>query len=325
MEEREHEIKKKWDFIMKDPILSISSIKKKAFDGLLAENGLRSLCWKIFLDYLPNLETSTWQIEINKERQHYEDLKSKFIFDPNKTKNGEKNWNVNNPLSLEEESPWKQYFENNELQKTIRQDVERTFPDLKFFRNENIQSIMCNILFIYCKLNQDISYRQGMHEILAPILMVVDNDKIDNSNTIINDDLMKNILDSNYVEHDSFFLFCQVMKGAKSWYEFNETISTSVNAPKEKFIVPIVAKCQRIQNEMLKVIDNDLYIALKRHEIEPQLYGLRWLRLLFSREFQIDDVLILWDGIFAEGNNLELVDWIVLVMLIHIRKKSKLI
>jgi len=36
----------------------------------------------------------------------------------------------------------------------------------------------------------------------------------------------------------------------------------------------------------------------------------------------MDDVLMLWDGIFAEGNNLELVDWIVLVMLIHIRDKS---
>jgi len=50
---------------------------------------------------------------------------------------------------------------------------------------------------------------------------------------IINrDDLIKNILDSKYVEHDSFFLFCQVMKGAKSWYEFNETISTAVDSTK---------------------------------------------------------------------------------------------
>jgi len=321
MEEREYEIKKKWDYIMEDPILSISSIKKKAFDGLLADKGLRSLCWKIFLDYIPNLETSSWQIEIDKERQHYEDLKSKFIFDPNKANKEEANWIVNNPLSLEEESPWRQYFENNELQKTIKQDVERTFPDIEFFRSDNIQNILCNILFIYCKLNQDISYRQGMHEILAPILLVVDNDKIDSSSTVINDDLIKNILDSRYVEHDSFFLFCQVMKGAKLWYEYNESISAAVDSTKEKFIVPIVAKCQRIQNEMLKTIDNDLYTALKRNEIEPQLYGLRWLRLLFSREFPIDEVLLLWDGIFAEGNNLELVDWIVLVMLINIRDK----
>jgi len=43
---------------------------------------------------------------------------------------------------------------------------------------------------------------------------------------------MLNILDSKYVEHDSFFLFCQVMKGAKTWYEFNETISTKADPNK---------------------------------------------------------------------------------------------
>jgi len=37
----------------------------------------------------------------------------------------------------------------------------------------------------------------------------------------------------------------------------------------------------------------------------------------------MDEVLLLWDGIFAEGSSLELVDWIALVMLIHIRDKSK--
>jgi len=62
---------------------------------------------------------------------------------------------------------------------------KKSFPDINFFRNDNIQTILCNILFIYCKLNKDISYRQGMHEILAPILLVVDNDKLDTSNSII--------------------------------------------------------------------------------------------------------------------------------------------
>jgi len=43
---------------------------------------------------------------------------------------------------------------------------------------------------------------------------------------------MLNILDSKYVEHDSFFLFCQVMKVAKAWYEFNESISTTFDSNK---------------------------------------------------------------------------------------------
>ena len=35
---------------------------------------------------------------------------------------------------------------------------------------------MTDILFIYCKLNQDVSYRQGMHELLAPLYWVLEHD-----------------------------------------------------------------------------------------------------------------------------------------------------
>ena len=36
-----------------------------------------------------------------------------------------------------------------------------------------------DILFIFCKLNPDVSYRQGMHELLAPVLWVIERDAID--------------------------------------------------------------------------------------------------------------------------------------------------
>lgn len=50
----------------------------------------------------------------------------------------------------------------------------------------------------------------------------------------------------------------------------------------------------------------------------------RWLRLLFGREFQIFDLLLLWDAIFAEGNHFELTNYIVVAMLISIREESTL-
>ena len=39
--------------------------------------------------------------------------------------------------------------------------------------------MLLDILFVFCKLNPDISYRQGMHELLAPVLWVVERDAID--------------------------------------------------------------------------------------------------------------------------------------------------
>lgn len=50
----------------------------------------------------------------------------------------------------------------------------------------------------------------------------------------------------------------------------------------------------------------------------------RWLRLLFGREFPLQDLLILWDAIFAEGQYFELNNFIVVAMLVRIRSKCKL-
>jgi len=45
----------------------------------------------------------------------------------------------------------------------------------------------------------------------------------------------------------------------------------------------------------------------------------KWARLLYGREFHMDDVLVLWDCIFADSSALELVDYIAVAMLIYIR------
>lgn len=80
------------------------------------------------------------------------------------------------PLSQDGESPWTQFFQDAELSKTIESDVQRTFPDESYFRPAHIQERLVRILLIYCKLHEDISYRQGMHELAALILRVVDED-----------------------------------------------------------------------------------------------------------------------------------------------------
>ena len=49
----------------------------------------------------------------------------------------------------------------------------------------------------------------------------------------------------------------------------------------------------------------------------------RWIRLLFGREFPFEDVLRLWDIIFAEDPTLDLVDFICVAMLLRIRWQRK--
>lgn len=45
----------------------------------------------------------------------------------------------------------------------------------------------------------------------------------------------------------------------------------------------------------------------------------RWVRLLFGREFPLQDLLVVWDALFADGLHLSLVDYVFTAMLLYIR------
>jgi len=47
--------------------------------------------------------------------------------------------------------------------------------------------------------------------------------------------------------------------------------------------------------------------------------------LLFGREFPMDDVLVIWDALFADGPMLDLVDYIYISMLEAIRDKRMVV
>ncbi|KAK9708183.1 hypothetical protein K7432_009793 [Basidiobolus ranarum] len=341
-------IRTKWQATFDSSSVSLQTFKDRGMFGVSCIDGLRSVCWKVYLDCLPSLDTSSWSLALQQQRQYYEDLKRKFVFDPNAEETAQKAQDlaVNNPLSLDQESPWIQYFKDGELRKIIKQDVERTFPDYEYFHSTTAQKRLIDMLFIYCKLHEDVSYRQGMHELLAPILQIVDDECLDISSTPTDDEdlplnLIKDVLDPEYVEHDTFSLFTNLMKSAKQWYEFNDELSNQRTlqalktmgknldesnllgnqaAPLTPNQTPIMVKCNRIHHELLKTYDPQLYAYLESLQIEPQLYGIRWLRLLFGREFPLEELPRLWDGIFADSSDLGLVDYICVAMLLYIRE-----
>ncbi|KAL9618929.1 MAG: hypothetical protein Q9160_006393 [Pyrenula sp. 1 TL-2023] len=159
-----------------------------------------------------------------------------------------------------------------------------------------------------------------MHEILAPILWVVERDAIDtqSSKLGVNDQgreddaeeiLMFQALDSRYIEHDTFSLFCVVMQTAKSFYEIDESKDTS----------SIVARSHRIQDNILSALDPELAEHLHSIDVLPQIYLIRWIRLLFGREFPFDDVLEIWDMLFADNLNLAVINLTCVSMLLRIR------
>jgi TBC1 domain family member 5 len=147
------------------------------------------------------------------------------------------------------------------------QDVER-LPDEPFYHEPRIQTLILDVLFIYCKLNPDVGgYRQGMHELLAPIVYVVEQDAINPAETASegNPDLaMVEMLDANFFEHDSFALFSKVMENAKSFYDSGEGSGVGQSA--------IVERSKHVHEVLLYKVDPELSNHLTNTEILPQIF-----------------------------------------------------
>jgi hypothetical protein len=137
----------------------VNVLRECAFIGELTQRpSVRGLCWKLFLAVLSE-DKSEWIKRSNESREEYEGLRKKYLFDPHEVK---QSLDVvkNNPLSQDETSPWNKYFQDNELRRTIETDVLRTFPEVHFFREESVRSMMKDILFCYAKDNPDNGYKQ---------------------------------------------------------------------------------------------------------------------------------------------------------------------
>ena len=146
-------------------------------------------------------------------------------------------------------------------------------PENLYFRQPETQRRLADILFVYCRLNPDLGYRQGMHELAAPVLWAVERDAIDlgpSSKTMGEDAIVRTVFDPEHVEHDAFSLFAQIMQSAKGFYEQSSGESGAEN--------PIVLRSQRIFRELLPLADPELAHHLHRTDVVPQVFLLRWIR-----------------------------------------------
>lgn len=235
----------------------------------------------------------------------------------------------------------------------IRQDVQR-LPDEANYHEDRIQSMILNILFVYCKVNPNRGgYRQGMHELLAPIAHVIDQDAVDRAvvgHDSSLDEAMLEMLDSSFIEHDAYVLFSRLMEHAQVFYEVKDasepSTTTQSSSGYQEQRSAIVERSKFIHEVCLQKLDEELASHLTGIEILPQIFLMqvkfptilsvpphckrianlqdsRWIRLLFSREFPFNQFLVVWDTIFAVDPSLDLMDLICCAMLIRIRWQCK--
>lgn len=136
-------------------------------------------------------------------------------------------------------------------------------------------------------MHPDIGYRQGMHELLAPIFFALDFDSLTPDQAL--DTEITTFCSRTWLAADAWALFGVVMEGVNTWYEWREPspppLPPSLKAqyrhaaPEgqvelKPYVAPIVLACQTLQAQMLKSTDPALWQGMQKAGIEPQIYGM---------------------------------------------------
>lgn len=148
--------------------------------------------------------------------------------------------------------------------------------------------VMTRILFVYSRLNPRVGYVQGMNELLAPIFYLVNSHRID-----------------DLEEASCFFMLNNAVSSVLDMHMKDLDSSESGISGKVAAV-----------NRMLFLMDRQIHARLDELKIEPFFYCFRWLSLLFAQEFQLFDVIRLWDSMFARTNRVQYANYIAIAILI---------
>ena len=324
---------------------------------------LRPTAWKIFFGIFPNnANIIDWVEAINKLRIKYNKKKKKYL-SIKKYKGDPLNIGGGNNSNKKSERNFNTLYEENELRRIINLDIIRTYQNINLFSQEKIKKLLLNILFIWCKENDDVSYRQGMNDLVAiliicfyPYYFSFEEKEKPHKEDIIKYINIKepkerykysNIIynyfhDEDEIECDLFFAFDSLMKkGMKNLFDprlfqrgepeyklyeiFSDMYKEEIDEEKVNFIS---RRCFLLINEKLKKIDEELFQYFKKIDINCGAFLQKWLRCIFCREFELNQVFILWDVILVEDfvnektqkYSLAFMDSICLAMILRLRK-----
>eukprot|EP01138_Halocafeteria_seosinensis_P015223 gb/GECG01015536.1/.p1 GENE.gb/GECG01015536.1/~~gb/GECG01015536.1/.p1 ORF type:complete len:601 (+),score=87.25 gb/GECG01015536.1/:1-1803(+) len=222
------------------------------------------------------------------------------------------------------------------LENSINVDSIRLPPlDLALPVSRAISRIVRRVLYIWCSAHEDTGYHQGLHEIVQKLAFVVVADA-SNASEFQSDEFsqLQELASLTYIEADTYTLFESLMRELRPIYcpmqeaysgrdlginsanfhsshfdpcmkgevwveEEVEEDSDNGEAVTRGGTVDLTTICHKIQDVDLAYLAPDLHAHLMKEQVEPLLYGLKWLKLLFIREFRLGQLLKLWDELFC--------------------------
>ncbi len=193
---------------------------------------------------------------------------------------------------------WKAFEKNEELKEFILGDLDRLYLtgiDDEYFMEGNRKERILSILLLWSNIHKDVSYRQGMHEIAAPIFYTLERELEALQSKHASSPYAVCCNNDDSLEAHCYWMFEAVMKDILPLYDPTPRKKGTENQPQ------IVHFVTAMQEKFLKNFDPALCEHLDNNYVYPQVYGMRWSRLLFGREFPMTHTqsFRIWDYMFA--------------------------
>ncbi|KAL6585585.1 hypothetical protein OROMI_002229 [Orobanche minor] len=362
---------------------------------------LRGVQWRVDLGILPSSPSASIddlrRVTAN-SRRSYASLRKQLLVDPHLPKDGGSSPDLvmDNPLSQDPDLAhplrccrvtlrswvlvleaasciyacmWSRFFRNAELERMVDQDLTRLYPERgSYFQTSGCQGMLRRILLMWCLRHPECGYRQGMHELLAPLLYVLhvdikclsevrkshedhfaDNfegfsyhennstyrfdfkrlsdasgddrelqkssskassltglDPVTQTIVLLSDAYgaegeLGTVLSEKFMEHDAYSMFDALMSEAHGVVAMSDFFSPSPSSCSHSGFTPVIEASSAIYH-LLSIVDSSLHTHLVELGVEPQYFSFRWLRVLFGREFSLENLLVIWDETFACDN-----------------------
>ena len=148
----------------------------------------------------------------------------------------------------------------------IEADIERTFPNDKFFQDEKNKTMLKNILICYSRRNSKIGYVQGFNFIVGKILMIMKN------------------------EEKTFWIFVQIIENILQNEYYYDMFGMMIDCV-------VISKVLENRN-----VDLMNYLTTKNIDISLKNLLFRWMTTLFVESTPTEIFFTIWDCMFIEGN-----------------------
>ena len=232
---------------------------------------LRAILWKSLIGYLPINDLSQWKNKICESFKKYRLLKKEFKEFPN---------------NIIDES-------DKKLISQINKDLPRTRPEITFFKeksktskNETNYDVLKRILYYYAKKHKEISYVQGMNEILAIIYYIYTSDE--------------SLYIKPFIESDTYYSFELLMEEIKPIF-----MMSNINYSQ----LFISLQIKQI-NDILMAVEPNLLKYFQKKDLKIDIFLMRWLLVLFAQEFNLETSILFWDRLFTQKNKMRFICFI---------------